>query len=256
MWGAFTRFVEEARERKIPVAELSGGDFLAVYARQAAWKMITMLRANGANTWREAARVGGKTEIIYRALSRELQGSVGVRVREMIEENAKLISSFPSDVAALVAARAAAHSFGGGRSSDLASYEPHLRRFAHSRAKLIARTQVSKASSELIEARSEALNLPWYQWETSGDQRVRVSHRKMQGVLFRFDTPPSPEHLAGEKDYGTYNAGATFNCRCYPAPVVTLNAIRFPAKVYWGGRISYMNKGQFERINTFQQEAA
>jgi SPP1 gp7 family putative phage head morphogenesis protein len=257
IWGVFKEFVHEARERGISAVQLSGSDFLSAYAKQAARRMITMLWVGQAKSWQEAASKAGRGSLIYRARQQELAGPTGERVRELVAENAKLISSFPSNVAALVAARAAAQQLGGGRAVELERLEPLLGRLARRRAKLIARTEVSKASSALTQARSEELGLPWYVWQTSQDQRVRLSHRRLQGVLFRFDNPPSPEELAGEKSYGTYNAGATFNCRCYCSPLVSLKEVNWPARVYWGGRIVYMNLGQFKQINNLQlQEAA
>jgi hypothetical protein len=38
------------------------------------------------------------------------------------------------------------------------------------------------------------------------------------------------------------------NCRCYAAPVILLNQISWPAKVYYGGAIRKMSKTQFESI--------
>jgi len=258
IWGVFKEFVHEARERGISAVQLSGADFLQAYARQAARRMITMLWAGQAKSWQEAASKAGRGSLIYRARQQELAGPTGERVRELVAENAKLISSFPSNVAALVAARAAAQQLGGGRAVELERLEPLLGRLARRRAKLIARTEVSKASSALTQARSEELGLPWYVWQTSQDQRVRLSHRRLQGVLFRFDNPPSPEELAGiPTKLGAGNAGQFPNCRCYPSPLVSLKEVRWPARVYWGGRIIYMNLGQFKQINNLQfQEAA
>jgi uncharacterized protein with gpF-like domain len=70
----------------------------------------------------------------------------------------------------------------------------------------------------------------------------------MDGVLVHWDDPPSPELLIGEKSVGKYNAGDIWNCRCFAQPVIFLDYITFPAKVYCGGRIVTMTRSQFEAV--------
>jgi hypothetical protein len=256
LWQMFQRFYEEAKRLGIPAHLLSGTQFLQSYARQAALRMITGLYWKGARTWREAARLSGRSAQMYRALQQEMQGLVGERVRELIREQASLISTFPESVAEAVATRAMAQQQAGGRSREMARYDGLLLRVAHSRALLIARTQISKSSTALTRARSEALDLPWYIWRGSLDSRERFSHRKMENVLFRFDTPPSPEMLVGLKSQGHYNAGEIYNCRCYPETLVRLDQVSWPHLVYDGRSIRQMTLAQFKRINHIQQEAA
>lgn len=256
LWELFKKFFEESKRQGVAANMLSAGEFLVAYAKQAALRMITGLFVKGARTWREAARQSGKTTQMYQALQREMSGPVGQRVRELVREQANLISTFPESVAEAVALRAAAQQQAGGRSRELARYDGLLLRVAHSRAHLIARTQVSKSSTALTRARSESLNLPWYLWKGSLDQRERLSHRRMENVLFRFDDPPSPELLVGLKSQGHYNAGDIYNCRCYPETLVRLDQVKWPHYVYYGGRIQSMTLAQFKRINQFQQEAA
>lgn len=55
-------------------------------------KMVTGLFADTGLTWRKAARNNSKGREIYEVLRKELQGTRGVRVRELIKENADLIS--------------------------------------------------------------------------------------------------------------------------------------------------------------------
>jgi SPP1 gp7 family putative phage head morphogenesis protein len=248
LWRAFVHAEEHG------IATINHFEFLKRYARQAAERMVTMLYFRGARTWREAAAESGKSALMARALNQELSGSVGIRAKELIRESADLISSFPTSVARRVAAQAAAQAAAGGRATELAK-SPELARLARSRAQLIARTQVSKASTALTEARAESLDLPWYVWETSSDQRVRMSHRKMQGVLFRWDAPPAPEELVGMKSEGHYAPGDIYNCRCYPAPLVTLNQVSWPHKAYVQGQIKYVTRSQFENMNGMRRAA-
>ena len=112
-----------------------------------------------------------------------------------------------------------------------------------------ARTEVSKAQSALIRTRAEILNIQWYIWRTSQDERVRNSHKDMEGVLVSWKDPPSPEQLSKSKyQYGKYHAGDIFNCRCYAEPIVDIRFVKFPCKVYCNGRMIKMKKSEFLKI--------
>jgi len=185
---------------------------------------------------------------IYELLQAELQGPVGDRVRQLVEENARLIKTLPEGAARLASKELARRAQEGQRpsASEELSVFRHIQRW---QARRIARTETAKAQSALTQARSEELGLPWYQWRSSRDERVRASHRKMDTVLFRFDSPPSPEALVGEKDYGRYGAGNTFNCRCYAEPLLRLNQVEWPHRVYASGVIRSMTLAAFRRMN-------
>jgi SPP1 gp7 family putative phage head morphogenesis protein len=118
---------------------------------------------------------------------------------------------------------------------------------------LIARTEVSKTSTALTRARSEEIGLNCYIWRTSEDQRVRKSHDHMDGVIVFWRYPPSPEQLAGERSVGYYHAGEIFNCRCYPEPLISINDVQWPHKVYISGRIQSMTKSQFAALAGMKQ---
>lgn len=220
------------------------------WASAAASKMVTALFVSNAQSWRSAAVRGTKSRLIYRMLFKELQGVNGVRVRDLIAHNAELIKTLPLDLAEDVVNHVMKETVAGRRAddvmNDLKSRVPDM---LDSKIQRIARTEISKTSTAITRVRSEALNIDWYVWRTSKDSRVRHSHEIMDGVLVKWTDPPSPEQLAGEKHiYGHYHAGEIFNCRCYPEPVVSLDSLKWPMKVYTGGKIVMMNRGQFEKM--------
>lgn len=222
-------------------------EWLEAYAKQAAERMVTGLLSLNARSWREAVRESGQGALLHRALSHEMSGPSGERVRALVAENAKLIKSLPLKVARQVTAEAARAQAGGGRAASFVGLVPSATR---ARAMLIARTEISKASTALTEARAEGLDLPWYVWRTSEDERVRPSHRKMANVLIRWDNPPSPERLIGEKSkLGHYNAGNCPNDRCYAEPLITLGQVKWPHRVYLGNSIQHLTRSQFERLD-------
>lgn len=231
-------------------------EFISRFSWQAAQRMVTGLLSHSSHTWRAAARESFQGERVHRALREELNGPVGERVRALTAANARLIRSLPLEIAEQVNAKVAKAQLEGERGE--AFYDRVLSHFTRSHARLLARTETSKASTALTQARSEDLGLDWWVWQTSKDQRVRSSHKKMQGVLCSWGDLPSPEQLVGEKVYGHYAAGNIFNCRCYPEPVLYVDQLRWPHRVYTAGSIRYVTRIEFARISRIQihQEAA
>lgn len=78
------------------------------------------------------------------------------------------------------------------------------------RAKTIARDQTTKLNASLTKLRQQELGVDEYEWQTSGDERVRESHRKNDGKIFRWDAPPA----------ATGHPGTDVNCRCVAIPIL------------------------------------
>lgn len=216
-----------------------------------AQSMATHIFSDGHKTWREAARSGSKGRIIWQALKDEMNHTViGTAYRETISRNAELISSMPDTIAEQVTHMVSREAQAGLRPDaimeDVLQAWPGMTR---KHARLIARTETSKASTALTRARSAAAGLGWYVWVSEKDARVRASHRLMDGVIIPWGNPPSPEALNHERYvYGNYDAGDTFNCRCYPAPLIEFDDVSWPHRVYYGGRIQMMTLAKFKQI--------
>ncbi|MDY6148947.1 MAG: minor capsid protein [Porphyromonas sp.] len=213
--------------------------------------MVTHVFSDGHKTWREAARAGSKGAAIYKALQDDIaKARISEAYQELINRNAELIKTMPLNIAEQVTNMVSRQSQGGLRSAEimrdvLAAYP----RMTHAHARLIARTESSKAATTLTQVRSEAAGVKWYEWRTGEDQRVRDSHRLMNGVLIRWSDPPNPELLNREKHaHNRYHAGNIYNCRCFPAPLVQLSDVNWPHKVYYAGRIQTMTLAQFKKI--------
>jgi len=219
------------------------------WCNQLALTITTQINTGASATWREAARKAGRGSEIYNAIMAELKTPLAGVFSSKLSENAKLISTFPLEVAQTLNKRISEQALQGKRASeilqDLIKQYPNI---AKSRLNMIARTEVSKTQTALIQGRSQQLGLDWYVWQTSQDSRVRTSHEHMQGVLVNWGDPPDPEALKGEKSYGAYHAGDTFYCRCYPEPIVNIDYIDFPADVHQNGIISKMTRSRFEQI--------
>ncbi|MDU5080241.1 phage minor head protein [uncultured Tissierella sp.] len=220
------------------------------YCESLAMKMVTNVFNDSAKVWRQAARNSSLSRDIYHAIMEEIKNpKIRLAVVEQISNNARLISTLPSDIADFCTTYIQEESLRGKRASDIAkeliSLIPDK---SKARIEVIARTETSKTSTALTMARAESLGLNWYIWRTSQDARVRKSHDHMEDVLVNWKKPPSPERLVGQISVGNYHAGNIYNCRCYPEPVVSLDFIKWPHKVYYNGSIQTMTRKQFEEI--------
>ena len=217
--------------------EMARSPTMDAAARMAAMAMATQVMQNGYRTWREAAAAGSKGTEIYYALTKELNKSNAFR--EIIDRNAELIKSVPAD-ATQALSRAMAEGYEAGvRPEDLkADIMNRFSDLTEAKARLIARTETSKAATALTRVRAQRIGAEWYVWRTSEDARVRSSHAHMDGVLVNWSDPPSPEKLIGMKDYGSYHAGE----------LLDYDDVKWPHKVYRGGRITSMTLAGFKKI--------
>lgn len=213
-------------------------------------RMVTPLAIQNMKTWRKAAKKSTKNPYLYKLLMREINNGLKNDINIQIEENANLIKTLPTNVAKKVTKDIEEMALKGMRASEIAKViREQTDKHSRASAKLIARTEVSKTTTALTKARCDNLDLHWYVWRTAEDgDRVRKSHRIMEGVLVNWNEPPSPEALAGEKSVGNYHAGNIWNCRCYPEPLIEIDDISWPHKVYTNGKIQTMGKMQFEQM--------
>ena len=227
------------------------------YAESAASHMVTGLYVDNAKTWKQAAQQSMMGQNIYNMLRNELHGPVGFAVQNLVKENAQLITSFPLTVAEEVNDYITREAMKGRRHEAIA--EELMTKFpkiTENRINLIARTETSKASTALTQARSVDLGIYWYIWRTSKDARVRSSHQHMDRVLVNFNDPPSPEALIGVRStLGHYHAGNCPNCRCYVEPIVKLELIRFPCEVYYQGQLAMMTLNKFKMLQGYKEAA-
>lgn len=212
-------------------------------------RMVFFVQKSNYRTWREAAARTTHSRQLHDLLEAEMKGATGARVTQLVRENAKLISSLSLDAATMLNHEVLKAQQNGARPKTIAKMaQKRFPELLRSRTHLISRTESAKASTALTEARCERLNIQWYKWATSRDQRTRDSHKNMDGVIVPWDNVPSPELLVGEKSQGDYHAGEIYNCRCLVIPILTLDDIVFPARVYWKGSIQRMTKQQFKSI--------
>lgn len=94
------------------------------------------------------------------------------------------------------------------------------------RAKLIARDQVAKMNGQLTQLRQEEIGVARYTWRSSFDERVRQSHKNMNGKICRWDD--ATVVLGSNKKTWIQRSsingvnkhpGQDYQCRCTPEPM-------------------------------------
>lgn len=126
--------------------------------------------------------------------------------------NIELITSIPDQYFEKLGDAVGKNMERGMRFEDLAKEIERIGDVTESRAKLIARDQTSKMNGAFNQARQTSLGIDKYQWQTSGDERVRHDHAMNDGETFRWDKPPPTGH-----------PGHEINCRCVAIPVFDLD---------------------------------
>jgi len=125
-------------------------------------------------------------------------------------QNAQLIKSLPDQELERVAGDIERGLQQGLRFTDIAKTIQKSFGITHRRATLIARDQTTKLNASLTKLRQQEVGVEEYIWQTSGDERVRATHRHNDGKKFRWDTPPKV----------TGHPGNDVNCRCVARPVL------------------------------------
>jgi SPP1 gp7 family putative phage head morphogenesis protein len=152
-----------------------------------------------------------RSKEMARNLIEELKTApTGVALRERTQEAAALIMSLPLEAAQRIEKFTVQALTDSSRADEVAKEIMRTGHVAKGRANLIARTEVSRTASLLVQVRSEHVGAEGYIWRTSNDIDVRKEHKRLAGKFVRWDAPP----VAGPKGM-RYHAGQGPNCRCY-----------------------------------------
>ena len=78
------------------------------------------------------------------------------------------------------------------------------------KARSIARDQTNKFNGQLSQLRQEELGITSYVRITAQDEKVRHTHKVLDGQVFTWEKPPKVGH-----------PGSEINCRCIAQPIIT-----------------------------------
>jgi SPP1 gp7 family putative phage head morphogenesis protein len=185
-------------------------EILQPWARSVTAGMHYNVSKRDAVSWAELGREMG------RALRKEIAyAPTGQAMREAMALQVKLITSLPIEAAERVHKLAMEAIVESGRAEEIQKEILKTGQVTIGRAKTIARTEVSRTASLLLESRAKFVGSTHYIWHTVGDADVRPTHRKLNNRVFEWDDPPVTE-TTGERA----NPGCIWNCRCYAEPII------------------------------------
>jgi SPP1 gp7 family putative phage head morphogenesis protein len=187
-------------------------DALAPWAERVGGRMVREVERRDRDAWR---RMGN-------AMSREMhailqRADVAGQVRSLHREQVDLITSIPRKAAERVALLTTEGLESGTRAREVAALIANSTDVTKSRAVLIARTETSRAATEVLRARCLGAGVEAYVWRTAGDGDVRPGHAEMEGRVCRWDDPPAVRE--GQRVMH-FHAGCVWNCRCWAEPIV------------------------------------
>ena len=133
-------------------------------------------------------------------------------LQSAVARNAALIRSLSSDTVQRVERATYDAILQGRTAKQLRSQLTHEFGVLDSRAKLIARDQVSSLNADLNEIRHRQAGIDRYIWSTSNDERVRPRHRDIDGIEYEYGKPTGAED--------GLPPGRPINCRCVAQPIV------------------------------------
>nr|WP_227511095.1 phage minor head protein [Klebsiella aerogenes] len=135
---------------------------------------------------------------------------VGQVAQDIVYRQIQLMKSLPLESADRVRdiqTRAIEAMVNGERPDQLYEMIMQTGGVAASRAKMIARTEIGRATGALTQARALAVGSEGYWWRIEG-AGTRPSHRKMKDKFVRWDNPPTLDGMTG-------HAGCLPNCKCW-----------------------------------------
>lgn len=141
-------------------------------------------------------------------------------IQSWSKENSRLITSIQANLLDDVAGVTQRGMSAGKSINDISKEIKDRYGVTKSRARTIARTEVGKLNGNLTKLRNEELGIRTYTWVTSNDERVRDSHKALNGMLCKWDDDTvysddngkSWKRRSGKMFIG--KPGDDINCRC------------------------------------------
>ncbi|WFW29358.1 phage head morphogenesis protein [Klebsiella aerogenes] len=175
------------------------------WAEMVARKMFLQVEREEWQQWRSVSEEIG-------AGLRDVVGNtpVGQVAQDIVYRQIQLMKSLPIEAADRVKdiqQRAIQAVINGERPDQLYEMIMQSGNVAASRARMIARTEIGRATGALTQARALAVGSEGYWWRIEG-AGTRPSHRKMKDKFVRWDNPPTLDGMTG-------HAGCLPNCKCW-----------------------------------------
>lgn len=105
---------------------------------------------------------------------------------------------------------------GGKRAESIAKIIQRDFGVSRRKAQFLARQETSLMLSKFKETRSRSVGSTKYRWIGSMDERERPDHRRLEGKVFTWDSPPVTDLKTGARNH----PGEDFNCRCVAVALI------------------------------------
>lgn len=180
-------------------------ELISSWVEKVGQRMFKQVEREEWNQWRSVS------EEIAAGL-RDVVGNtpVGAVAQDIVYRQIQLMKSLPLEAADRVRdiqSRAMEAVINGERPDQLYEMIMQSGDVAASRAQLIARTEIGRATGALTQARALAVGSEGYWWRIEG-AGTRDSHYKMRNKFVRWDNPPTLDGMTG-------HAGCLPNCKCW-----------------------------------------
>lgn len=154
-------------------------------------------------------------------------------LRRWIDENVLKIKSIPQNTL-LEMQQIILNGFSNGETiRDITKEIQNEYNVTRSKARSLARDQIGTLNSQITKLQQQDAGCNRYRWSTSGDSRVRDSHKSLDGQIFSWDEPPEMWYMTkkGIKKTGRRcHPGEDYACRCCAIPVFDIDTIDVPLK--------------------------
>ena len=182
-------------------------------------KIGTIAKATEISEWKRAVHKTLGVDIYEDYYNGDFFAS---ELENWVNDNVGLINTIPENMLGRMQ-KIILDGYNNGRSTaEITEQIQESYQISKRHARLIARDQMGKLNARINRKLHEDAGVHKYEWSDSGDQRVRESHRRLNGKIFEYSNPP-------ETDDGRHcNPGEDYQCRCVDLAIFDFDTLTLP----------------------------
>jgi len=184
-------------------------------------KMADLTRKLSIAEWKKAVKATLGIELEDDYYTGELFRQM---MQEWIDNNVGLIKTIPQESLSQMRQLVLEGYRSGKPTTSIVKDIQEVYRLGRSHARLIARDQIAKLNGQIARQQQEDAGVTEYTWSTSGDSRVRPSHRALDGKRFSWNDPPVVDTKTGRRCH----PGEDYQCRCVALAIFDFETIDLP----------------------------
>lgn len=183
-------------------------------------RMINQVdRQSKANLGKSLKQLSGGMAIKTPAVPEAMREVISASIAENVDLIKSISTQYHQKISSTVLS---AIQTGGLGQKQIFDQIKHIGGVTDRRAKLIARDQVSKITSQYNAERAKSVGVKKFQWvHSGGGAEPRELHVKLDGQIFDYDNLPVIDERTGERGL----PGQLINCRCVSIPVLDFSGV-------------------------------